>query len=55
LLDAGHYGKYNRSTAVKVYYESDFTFKFCNLLKGKPEGLSENDRRFYPGGLEAGY
>ena len=33
MLDAGHYGKYNRSTAVKAYYESDFTFKFCNMLK----------------------
>lgn len=33
MLDAGHYGKYNRSPALKVYYESDFTFKFCNMLK----------------------
>lgn len=33
MLDAGHYGKYNRSPAVKAYYESDFTFKFCNMLK----------------------
>ena len=33
MLDAGHYGKYNWSAAVKAYYESDFTFKFCNMLK----------------------
>ena len=33
MLDAGHDGKYNRSPAVKAYYESDFTFKFCNMLK----------------------
>lgn len=33
MLDAGHYGKYNRSPAVKAYYESDFTFKFCDMLK----------------------
>ena len=33
MLDAGHYGKYNRSPAVPAYYESDFTFKFANMLK----------------------
>lgn len=33
MLDAGHFGKYNQSTAVKAYFESDFTFKFCNMLK----------------------
>lgn len=32
MLDAGHYGKYNRSLAVPAYYESDFTFKFTNIL-----------------------
>lgn len=32
MLDAGHYGKYNRSPAVPAYYESDFTFKFTNML-----------------------
>lgn len=32
-LDAGHYGKYNRSPAVKAYYESDFTWKLHKLLK----------------------
>lgn len=37
MLDAGHYGKYNQSPAVKEYYESDFAFKFCNLLKAKLE------------------
>lgn len=33
LLDAGHYGKYNRSPAVAEYYESDFTWKYTLLLK----------------------
>lgn len=38
MLDAGHYGKYNRSPAVPAYYESDFTFKFTNMLKTALEG-----------------
>lgn len=37
MLDAGHDGEYNRSPAVKTYYESDFTFKFCNMLKEELE------------------
>lgn len=37
MLDAGHYGKYNRSPAVPEYYESDFTFKFTNMLKAALE------------------
>lgn len=40
MLDAGHYGKYNRSPAVPAYYESDFTFKFTNMLKAALEGYS---------------
>ena len=32
MLDAGHHGKYNRSPAVPAYYESDFAFKFTNML-----------------------
>ncbi|MBQ8926818.1 MAG: N-acetylmuramoyl-L-alanine amidase [Oscillospiraceae bacterium] len=36
-LDAGHYGKYNRSTVVASYYESDFTWKFHLLLKAELE------------------
>ncbi|MBS6194690.1 MAG: N-acetylmuramoyl-L-alanine amidase [Clostridiales bacterium] len=32
-LDAGHYGKYNRSPAVKSYYESDTMWKLHLLLK----------------------
>lgn len=32
-LDAGHYGKYNRSPAVKTYYESDMNWKLHLLLK----------------------
>lgn len=31
-LDAGHYGKYNRSPVVKTYYESDMVWKLHNLL-----------------------
>ena len=38
MLDAGHYGKYNRSPAVPEYYESVFTFKFTNILKAALEG-----------------
>lgn len=37
-LDAGHYGKYNRSPAVKEYYESDMTWKLHLLLKEALEG-----------------
>lgn len=32
-IDAGHYGKYNRSPAVKSYYESDMTWKLTMLQK----------------------
>lgn len=32
-LDAGHYGKYNRSAAVPAYYESDMTWKLHLLQK----------------------
>ena len=32
-LDAGHYGKYNRSPGVKSYYESEMTWKLHLLLK----------------------
>ena len=32
-LDAGHYGKYNRSPVVKDYYESDMNWKLHLLLK----------------------
>lgn len=39
MLDAGHDGKYNRSPAVKEYYESDFNFRFCNMLKEELEVL----------------
>lgn len=31
-LDAGHYGKYNRSPAIPAYYESDMNWKLHNLL-----------------------
>lgn len=36
-LDAGHYGKYNRSPAVKSYYESDMNWKLHLLLKAELE------------------
>ena len=32
-IDAGHYGKYNRSESVPEFYESDFNWKFRLLLK----------------------
>lgn len=32
-IDAGHYGKYNRSPVVPAYYESDMTWKLSNLQK----------------------
>ena len=36
-LDAGHYGKYNRSPVVLGYYESDFTWNFTNYEKAELE------------------
>ena len=36
-LDAGHYGKYNRSPAVKDYYESEMNWKLHLLLKAELE------------------
>ena len=38
-LDAGHYGKYNRSPAVLSYYESDMTWKLHNYLKKELEAF----------------
>ncbi|MDD2965574.1 MAG: N-acetylmuramoyl-L-alanine amidase [Bacteroidales bacterium] len=32
-LDAGHYGNYNQSPAVKSYYEAQMTWKLQNYLK----------------------
>ena len=32
-LDAGHFGKYNRSAVVPAFYESEFNWKFHLLLK----------------------
>ena len=37
-LDAGHYGKYNRSPAVKSYYESEMNWKLHNYLAAELEG-----------------
>lgn len=36
-LDAGHYGKYNRSPVVPTYYESDMNWKLHLLLKKELE------------------
>lgn len=38
-LDAGHYGKYNRSPVVPEYYESDMVWTLQQLLKAKLEQL----------------
>lgn len=38
-LDAGHYGKYNRSPGVPEYYESEMTWKLHLLLKKHLEAL----------------
>ena len=37
-LDAGHYGKYNRSPAVRDYYESEMNWKLHNYLAAQLEG-----------------
>ena len=36
-LDAGHYGKYNRSPAVPEYYESEMNWKLHNYLAAELE------------------
>ncbi len=38
-LDAGHYGKYNRSPGVKAYYESEMNWKLQQLLRQELENL----------------
>ena len=38
-LDAGHYGKYNRSPVVASYYESDMAWKLHIMLKAELEKL----------------
>lgn len=38
-LDAGHFGKYNRSPVNKAYYESDMTWKLHLKLKAELEKL----------------
>ena len=35
MLDAGHYGKYNHSAAYEPYWESEMTWKLCNLLESE--------------------
>lgn len=36
-IDAGHFGKYNRSPVVKEYFESDMTWKLQELLGSELE------------------
>ena len=38
-IDAGHYGKYNRSPGIPEYYESDMVWKLHLLLKAELEAL----------------
>lgn len=38
-LDAGHYGKYNRSSVVRDYYESDMNWKLHNFLANELDNL----------------
>ena len=38
-IDAGHYGKYNRSPGVPEYYESEIVWKLTNLQKKYLEAL----------------
>lgn len=37
MLDAGHYGKYNRCPAIPAYYESEMNWKLHLLLKAELE------------------
>ena len=38
-IDAGHYGKYNRSPVLPSYYESDMTWKLSQYLKEELNAL----------------
>jgi len=40
VIDAGHYGKYNKG-CLPGYWESDFNFKFAGLLKQELESTGE--------------
>ena len=44
-LDAGHYGKYNRSNVVPDYYESDMNWKLHNLLADELEAYGIEVRK----------
>lgn len=48
-LDAGHYGKYNRSPAIPEYYESDMNWKLHLMLKSALEkyGIKVKTTRTY--------
>ena len=47
-LDAGHAGKYNRSPAVKEYYESDMNWKLHNYLASELEGYGIQVKKTRP-------
>lgn len=59
-LDAGHYGKYNRSPAVPEYYESEMNWKLHNYLATelenygiqikKTRAVQAKDMELYPRG-----
>ena len=63
MLDAGHYGDYNRSPCVPVYYESRMSWKLCGFLKkeleeyGVTAGVTRTDQtadlEVYKRGLKA--
>lgn len=38
-IDAGHYGKYNRSPGIPEYYESEIMWKLSNMQKAHLEAL----------------
>lgn len=47
-LDAGHEGKYNRSPAVKTYYESDMNWKLHNYLAAELESYGIEVKKTRP-------
>lgn len=47
-LDAGHEGKYNRSPAVKTYYESDMNWKLHNYLAAELEAYGIQVKKTRP-------
>ncbi len=60
-IDAGHYGKYNRSPVVPEYYESDMVWKLHLMQKEILEGygfeviLTRNNQAADRGLYDRGY